>query len=259
MFFNSCQRWDNPNTYAIGGREVLHAAISSDEGLTWKGNREVAFENEEVPEKGDRGTAYASAIEIGGRRILLVTGQGESRAVYTLDADWLEEKSQVRYLSFKAIPSNPNLDKGKTVPKWLGDTLAFPPFFKEDAIINFPASKKGSIHLGPLPASELFDLGIALTDHFSVPSDSAAFAAGFFKFKLSEILGNREIKDSVNLGLHWDFVDAEGRLRVYIGSKQLAVFNSQIISPFGLNYLRIRSGNGFSENNEVVPLVFNGH
>jgi hypothetical protein len=259
MFFNSCQRWDNPNSYAMGGREVLHAAISADDGLTWKGNREVAFENEEIPEKGDRGTAYSSAIEIEDGRILLATGQGEARAVYTMDPDWLEEKNQVRYLSFKAIPSNSNLAKGKTVPRWMGDTLVFSYFTDSEAVINFPMNKIGSVQIGPLPASELLDFGIALTDHFSIPSDTAAFSAGVFNFKLSEILRNGQIKDNVTLRLDWDVVDPEGRLWVYIGGKQLAVFNSQSISNLGLNYLRIKSGNGFSKNTGIIPLVFTGH
>jgi hypothetical protein len=53
--------------------------------------------------------------------------------------------------------------------------------------------------------------------------------------------------------------DTGSRLSVYTGRKQLAVFNSRDISSLGLNYLRIRSANGFSKNSGVVPLVYKGY
>ncbi|EPR71788.1 sialidase family protein [Cyclobacterium qasimii] len=258
MFYNSCQRWDNPNSYAMGGREVLHAAISADDGLTWKGNREVAIENAEVPEKGDRGSAYSSAIEIEDGKILLVSGQGESKAVYTLEADWLNEKSQVKYLSFDAMQEGPSADLGKEIAKSLGDTLVFSSLSLQDAIINFPASKKGSLQIGPLLASELYDLEFAMTDHFSAPSDSVAFSASMFHFAVSEYLDKKKVSEEVILRMEWNLTASNAQLQVFIGKDQLATFNSDRATYMGLNYLRIKSESGFSNINGLVSVDVSG-
>lgn len=44
LIFNSCQRYDDPRSYAVGGREVLHAAIRKGPGHAWSGFREVLRE-----------------------------------------------------------------------------------------------------------------------------------------------------------------------------------------------------------------------
>jgi len=41
LFLNSCQRYDDPRSYAVGGREVLHAAIRTRKEGSWFGFREV--------------------------------------------------------------------------------------------------------------------------------------------------------------------------------------------------------------------------
>lgn len=79
IFWNSCQLWDKANSYAQGGRQILHGAISNDDGLTWEGYREVAQSPGLEVTKGDRGTAYSSAVELENGNILLVTGQGKGR------------------------------------------------------------------------------------------------------------------------------------------------------------------------------------
>src|SRR5262249_32104977 len=57
LFSNDCRRFP----YAIGGRQVLHAAISRDEGRTWRGWREVLRDphaDQPPPPTGDHGAAY---------------------------------------------------------------------------------------------------------------------------------------------------------------------------------------------------------
>ena len=61
LFWNNCEmppRVDGDGVY--GGRDQMHAAISSDEGTTWQGYREVYLDpvrNNTPPKRGDRGTA----------------------------------------------------------------------------------------------------------------------------------------------------------------------------------------------------------
>src|SRR5690606_16197019 len=93
VFLNMNQRWDDPQSYAFGGREVLHAIISNDDGKTWSGGREVLKTNEkqEGEISGDRGTAYTSSIEINDGNILFVSGQGDGKSISIFSPDWLEQ------------------------------------------------------------------------------------------------------------------------------------------------------------------------
>ena len=96
LFWNNAvmpPRVDEQGVY--GGRDVLHAAISSDDGATWRGYREVyrdPYRNDPPPKTGDRGTAYPYAAETADGRIALVSGQGAGRrALILIDPSWLLE------------------------------------------------------------------------------------------------------------------------------------------------------------------------
>ena len=93
LFLNACQNWSNPKSYARGGREVLLAAISDDDGIRWSGFREVLNETQRPgASRGDKGTAYASAAETQTGAIALCAGQGEgNRFVVLFHPDWLLE------------------------------------------------------------------------------------------------------------------------------------------------------------------------
>jgi|GEM_PF-2569879 len=78
-----------------------------------------------------------------------------------------------------------------------------------------------------------------------------------FNFTLSEYLDRNKVSGEVMLRMEWDLAASDGQLQVFIEKEYLATFNSHRIPLMGLNYLRINSGNGFSKNNGVVPLVFN--
>jgi len=92
ILWNADQRYDDPRSYANGGREILHAALSSDEGHTWRGFREVFTSAANPVIKGDRGTAYPSAVETKDGKILFVSGQGEGgRSIVCVDPKWLDQ------------------------------------------------------------------------------------------------------------------------------------------------------------------------
>lgn len=72
---------------AYGGRDVLDAAVSRDEGITWLGYREVfkdPHRHESPPRQGDRGNAYFSAIPTGDGKLLVISGQVHSRRLTSL-------------------------------------------------------------------------------------------------------------------------------------------------------------------------------
>ena len=74
-------------------RDTLHGAISSDDGETWRGFREVykdPFRNEDPPPKGDFGTGYPSAAVTPTGAIILVAGQNAGRCkLIRIDPTWL--------------------------------------------------------------------------------------------------------------------------------------------------------------------------
>jgi hypothetical protein len=95
LFWNNCEnpsRVDGAPVYTT--RDALHAAVSRDDGKTWRGFREVhrdPYRNEPPPKRGDRGTAYPFSTVTGDGKVLLATGQGRGRtALLRIDPDWLE-------------------------------------------------------------------------------------------------------------------------------------------------------------------------
>lgn len=256
LFWNSCQRWDDRNSYAIGGRDVLHAAISSDEGQNWKGVREVAFENAEIDfvEKGDRGTAYPSAVEDLDDNILLVTGQGSSRGLYNIKSSWLEEKQQLRYVSFADSLGIPQ----KLEQKSSGDTLYFDTILKKDVVINFPISLMGSVDIGPLPKVESSNLSFALTDHFSPATDSSAFQNSVFHFSWSEIFGEMtpQSEKALKLTFEWTLLEKESKLKISVDGKAVQTVYPKRPPILGINYLRINSESGFSGFNNTILIAY---
>ncbi len=68
LFWNHCEdpsRVDGASIYTT--RDALHMAISSDEGQTWHGYREVfrdPLRNESPPTRGDRGPAYQFTAQV---------------------------------------------------------------------------------------------------------------------------------------------------------------------------------------------------
>src|SRR5690606_36852241 len=78
-------KYDGRGVY--GGRDALHAAVSIDDGCTWRGFREVyrdPHRNDIGEPRGDRGTGYPSASALPDGRALLFTGQMEGRRAMLL-------------------------------------------------------------------------------------------------------------------------------------------------------------------------------
>ncbi|MBT4097936.1 MAG: exo-alpha-sialidase [Gemmatimonadetes bacterium] len=116
LLWNKCLRFP----YAHGGRHVLHAAISDDDGRTWTGHREVARDPKNYdppPSHGDHGTAYPFPVVLPDDRILITTGQGEGRIVLVaLDPAWLSEQTQTSTFSLPAPTQKPQTAEIRSVP-----------------------------------------------------------------------------------------------------------------------------------------------
>jgi len=82
-------------------------------------------------------------------------------------------------------------------------------------------------------------------------------SSSMFNFTLSEYLDRNKVSGEVMLRMEWDLAVSDGQLQVFIEKDHLATFNSHRAPLIGFNYFKIKSENGFSKNNRVIPLIFN--
>ena len=91
---------------AFTNRDALHAAISDDDGRTWRGFREIILnpirnapdfrENGNDPaQENDKSVHQTQAMELPGGKVLLAIGQSQAaRRIVVFDPDWLCETSR---------------------------------------------------------------------------------------------------------------------------------------------------------------------
>jgi BNR repeat-like domain len=219
MFSNACQRYDNPRSYANGGREVLHAAICRPDRSEWQGFREVLV-GRRVPEnqRGDRGTAYPSAVETSNGKVLFISGQGADASIAAFDPDWLMARQH-------KDPTGAN-------PVWWTrhgtDT--------GDHIFNFPISRTGRLSIRMAGSVRQTPLLIGLTDHFSIAADTAAMQAAPLYIRIE---GHQLNKIQNRILIRWDDTRDKVRVRVNGHRKGLEHDIRGRWPAYGFNYLRI--------------------
>ncbi|MES2596890.1 MAG: sialidase family protein [Verrucomicrobiota bacterium] len=257
VFWNNaehCERVGKDGVYS--GRDALHAAISRDEGETWRGFREVYRDptrNASPPKDGDRGTAYPHAtLADKGRKIYLVSGQGSSlRHRFLIDPEWLMETTQTEDFS-KGIDAW-HLYKGVGKPeRWWRDRVQGPQLIphpdKPDAKVlhirrpddnepdgatwNFPAGVFGKITLR-IKAQEGFAGGqVSLGDRMFDPCDNTGDNLACHKLTLPIKPGKWH-----ELTLEWSGEYCVSTLDGEI----LDTAEASFAYPNGLSYLRLRS------------------
>lgn len=251
IFWCSNQRWDDPRSYAMGGREVLHAAISADEGKTWKGFREVLVVSTSGSKKGDRGTSYPSAVETKDGKLAVIAGQGEAqRAIVLLDPVWLEEKSQTDdfsegLLQWTLFGADSLSALQNTSGKKDGTALRIrksQSYVNHDtqAVCNFPMSAQGELEMQIVKNGSSKGFHIALTDHFSICADTAASRNAVASFDITEGAADALWKKGngrMQIKISWNRQDRKAVL--LINSRQTAVLPFQREPDFGMNYLRL--------------------
>ena len=209
LFWNNCLRYP----YAYGGRQVLHAAVSTDEGQTWRGYREVARDplcNEPPPPRGDHGTAYPFPIALRDGRAAFVTGQGEGRVVCkVVDPGWLLETRQEEHFAggleswsifgTKGVGPIPHPDRvDAQVLRIRREDANWPAC----AVWNFPAGAVGNIRLRLQLQPEARGLMVGITDHFSTPFDLEDIFYNLYDISLGpDLLLPGQWHD---VELHWD-------------------------------------------------------
>ncbi len=243
LFTNACQNWSDPRSYAMGGREVLHAAISADEGRTWRGFREVLHETVATT-RGDRGTAYPSAVENDAGRIVLVSGQGEGkRAIVLFDPRWLEER-EVRS-DFTRGPVDWTQYGGgglRTERREDGGAALVIAAPAEGAAggasWNFPATEAGEIRLRLEVSAGVGGVRLVLNDHFTRVDDRQAATQAVATVALDGLLFPEKGRWH-EVRLAWSAVATGGAVRLFVDGREEGRFAAQRPAAGGVNYLRL--------------------
>jgi hypothetical protein len=249
--WNCCQRYP----YAHGGRQVLHAAISSDEGTTWHGFREVLRDPRRLqpalPIRGDYGTAYPVGSATVDGKMVFSTGQGQTTGAFLLDPAWLTETQQSDDFSHgldawsvygtKGVALIPHPDKPDAKVLSIQRTDRE---FPAGAVWNFPNGRAGTVRVRFQLQSGAAPTSITLSDHFSSPFDTAAEMNGLYSFKLAESMsapnGQRLSAGTWHdLELQWDVRKRACAARID-GSLWRECSQLRLITE-GVNYLRFRA------------------
>jgi hypothetical protein len=245
LVWSACQRWDDPRSYAMGGREVLHAAVSADDGKTWRGFREVLTDPVPGPARGDRGSAYPTAVQAADGKVVVVSGQGEGRrAVVRFDPGWLAETAAAddfaagleQWTLYGArgteLAADPDRPKAKAL------SVTAPDAAPTAAVWNFPAGAAGTLTVRVRPRAGWKGGVLALTDHFGVSADAKAEDHAVFAVPLPAAL---EAGTWHDVTVSWK---ADGPAAVTVGGKAVGPAARKRAAPNGVNYLRVRSAAG---------------
>jgi hypothetical protein len=239
LLTNGCQNWSDPRSYAAGGREVLHAALSADDGVTWRGFREVLHDTP-TEAKGDRGTAYPTLVENSFGKLVLASGQGEGkRALATFDPAWLLESEAQDNLTAGPVGwtayGGAKLEvrrrhEGATL-QVAAETVA------AGASWNFPLASSGELSLRVWSRAAPSDVRLSLTDHFSRGDDTKAAEHAVYTCALRGVGLAQPLAESGELiTIKWDLQRATIRTGEAGTAAQL---QAQRAPVRGLNYLRI--------------------
>jgi len=219
LFTNACQRYDNPRSYANGGREVLHAAISDPNRSVWQGSREIMVSRTLPPnQRGDRGVAYPSAVETPSGKILLVSGQGEDVQIASFDPGWLT--------------ATEHRDPSGMDPLWWtrhGSDSG-------DRVFNFPMTTEGQLSICVPKSSFKKELRLALTDHFSIAGDTAALAAAPLMIRLK---GGKTYGRQHQITIRWNSGTGKISARWNGRRKGVSIEHRRPMPDKGFNYLRV--------------------
>lgn len=268
MVWNNSDRSPNHKGMGVyGGRDAIHAAISDDDGKTWRGFREIhrdPLRNETPPKKGDRGTSYANSAVVVDGKVMLITGMGVNRRhIVSVDPNWLTLKRHRSDFShgleewsvFKHI----GLASGWWRDRIVGPELVEHPSKKgvkvlhirrpdekdaDGAVWNFPNGRSGNLSLRIMLNKGFGGGSIALTDRFFNPSDNHGERLAMFNFSISNKgeLGNGQsisIGQWHTLNFKWD-IDNKS-CNVIINGKVIFTIPQSNETLNGLSYLRLRS------------------
>jgi hypothetical protein len=250
IVWNDCLRFP----YAYGGRQVLHAAISEDEGATWHGYREIYRD----PHRGDTrtkdtdyGTGYPYVMTTKTGKVFVTQGAYDAESTVLFDPQWLYETHQADDFSqgvdgwsiygVKGVELVPHAVKaGAKVLSIRRADREWP----AAAVWNFPAGKKGQVNVRLQLKPGFRGAEISVADHYSTPFDLEAELYALYHLHIGQegLVGNSTQLDPGRwyaVTIKWDA--AQNEAVAYIDGRRAAVLPQQHPTESGPNYLRLRA------------------
>jgi hypothetical protein len=267
LFWNGCEKPPRVGKDGVyGGRDIVHAAISSDECQTWRGFREVYRDptrNETPPRTGDRGTAYPMPYLAANNKVIVMTGQGRAGATFIFDPNWLLETEA------KSDFSNGLEDWSVFKPfgpaeGWWRDRVQGPALVDhpdepgaealwirrpddkdgDGAVWNFPLGLEGEVSLRLMIKEGSGGARIALMDRFFDPADPAGDIEAPFTLTI-EPDGHISIADKLTPGqwhtLRFAWSLPERTCVVSVDGTETVWIGQAYRESMGVNYVRVRS------------------
>ena len=253
-----------------GGRDALHAAISDDEGKTWRGFRDVyrdPLRNEPPPLHCDRGTAYPTPPVMVGGKVLFLTGQGPKRRnLISFDPRWLTlthheddfsggVEAWIAFTAFgpakgwwrnriqgPAVIDHPTKRGAKVLHIRRPDDK-----LPDGAVWNFPIGSEGRLSLRMMLNKGCAGGNIALNDHGFNPCDDNGERAAIFSVPIKPDgqvgAGSKlQIGRWHDVGLDWDL--SKRACNVSVDGKRAVALKLLNETGNGICYLRLRSTAG---------------
>ena len=251
LFSNACLRYP----YAYGARNVLHAAVSEDEGRTWRGFREVVrdpLRNQPPANHADYGIAYTFPTLTASGKVLFSNWvqSGRDRTFRLLDPEWICQTRQKcdfsRGLDDWSIFGSRGVELQSDPQEPASRVMALRKADRDwpaAAVWNFPIGAKGRLKMQVMLRPGFGGTLLGLTDHFSVPWDledqfynvfNLSIAAGGERFSGVKLAPNRwyEIVFEWNTNRRQCSVSVDGRAAGVLQDNR---------HSSGVNYLRLRS------------------
>lgn len=251
-----------------GGRDALHAAISSDQGKTWRGFRELyrdPLRNESPPRRGDRGTAYSTGVVNEAGKIVVTTGQGEKRrAVLLFDPQWLSATHAEDDFSNGLDGWSTFTEFGDAEPPVFRDRVSGPRLIEppdradarvllvgrpegkpgDGAIWNFPAAMKGQLVLRVQLQEGFAGANIAFADRFYNPGDFDGERDAVFGVPI-DAAGKLFNHPALTIGkwhtLEFDWDLEAKKCNVAVDGNQVLMLPVLRAADSGVSYFRVRS------------------
>lgn len=246
-------------------RNAIHAAVSSDDGKTWQGFRELyldprrdAFDFGTVPGI-DKSVHQSQFVELDSGEVLVSLGQHPlHRVMLRFNVDWLYEKERktdfsdgleqwstfnyyegiVGHCAYNRTPGC-SIEDGNLLIRYIeNDSLLSS---VRGAVWNFPAFHKGKISLS-IRFNDLNTKGkLVLNDRWFNPTDTVA--THFAPFSLALNPENLQIKDTEFhlLEIKWDLNTNNSGAEVYVDNQKVKTLPLKNESLHGLSYLHLLS------------------